>query len=66
MRSNDVKQLQSATVEDLSKQLTELRNKLEAATSDHVMGKLNNGKMKSSLRRDIARVLTVLRAKELI
>ncbi|MDQ3098680.1 MAG: 50S ribosomal protein L29 [bacterium] len=66
MRSNDVKQLQNATVEDLKKQLTDLRSKLEVATSGHVMGTLTNGRTLSSLRKDIARVLTVLRAKELI
>lgn len=66
MRSNDVKQLQNATIEELNKQLIELRGKLESATSDHVMGKLTNGRMLSSIRKDIARVLTVLRSKELI
>lgn len=66
MRSNDVKQLHTASVEDLNKQLLELRSKLESMTSDHVMGKLKNGRTLSSLRKDIARVLTVLRAKELL
>ncbi len=66
MRSNDVKQLHTASVEDLNKQLLELRSKLESMTSDHVMGKLTNGRTLSSLRKDIARVLTVLRAKELL
>ncbi len=63
MRRNDVKQLASMEVKDLATKLSELRKSLEQTRLEKVMGRLKNVRSIASLRRDIARVMTVLSRK---
>jgi ribosomal protein L29 len=63
MRRNDVTQLRSMDVADLTTKNLELRKSLENARTEKAMGRLKNVKLIETLRRDIARVETALAAK---
>lgn len=54
------KQMRELTVEELEAKSLELRNELFAAKIKHVTGQLENTAKVRTLRRDVARVETVL------
>jgi len=64
MRTNDIKQLHTTEVTELEKKLLELSKQLDATRMEHMLGKLKNTQTLRGLRRDIARVKTVLKNKE--
>ena len=62
MKANEVRKLSSA---DLEKKLTELKKDLFMLRMQHATNHLDNPVKISAVRRDIARVKTVLREKQL-
>lgn len=65
MRTNDIKQLHSTEVAELTKKLEDLTKQLDSTRMEHMLGRLKNNQMLRTLRRDIARVETVLKQKEM-
>ena len=63
MRKNDITQLRSLGVEELTKKLAELRKNLEQVRTDVLFGRNKNVKLVQGLRKDIARVLTEMSKK---
>jgi large subunit ribosomal protein L29 len=64
MKTNDIKQLHTMTVAELQTKLTELQKSLENTRVDLLMGKIKNVRIMSGIKKDIARVLTVISTKE--
>ncbi len=65
MKKRDIKEIFSKTKEELSKMLKEYRDELEKITVQQKAGKLKNVMLASQKRKDIARILTSLRNKEI-
>lgn len=65
MRKQDVTKLHNETVEVLEKKLVELRKSLFTAYNGRISGKEKNVHVINDAKKDIARVLSVLRQKEL-
>ena len=63
MKRNDVKRLHSLSVTELQSQLAQVQRALEQARQDLFLGRLKNVRLVRSLRKDIARIKTVLSAK---
>ncbi len=64
MKKNDVKKLPNKTVAELAKDVAEAKEKLWQLSRDIASGKVKNAHAKSALRRDIARMLTVMQNKQ--
>ncbi|MFN7088595.1 MAG: 50S ribosomal protein L29 [Candidatus Paceibacteria bacterium] len=58
------KELQSKTKEELQTLLSELRNKLRTLKFELAAGKVKNVRLLRKTKQDIARVLTILKAKQ--
>jgi large subunit ribosomal protein L29 len=58
-------ELQEHTVDQLEIQLAEAKAELFNLRFQHVTGKLDNYARISQLRRDVARIMTILRAREI-
>lgn len=65
MKNKDIKALRDMTVEDLNKKLAELELSFAKTQMEKRVGKLTDRRMGSKLADDIARVKTVLTAKEM-
>ncbi|PIR61718.1 MAG: 50S ribosomal protein L29 [Candidatus Pacebacteria bacterium CG_4_10_14_0_8_um_filter_43_12] len=65
MKSNDIRELQTKELAELQQQLRELETKLVKVRLERSAGKLDNPAQVKMLTNDVARVKTVLRAKEL-
>lgn len=66
MKRNDIKALHDKTPAELQQQLAELQTRLGQAKLELKVGKLEDVRLPSKLRDDIARVKTVLRQQELV
>lgn len=66
MKNKDIKALRDMTVEDLTKKLAELEMSFAKAQMEKRVGKLTDRRMGSKLADDIARVKTVITAKEMV
>lgn len=62
MKSNDVKKIMSKSAAELTKDLSEAREKLWETKRDIASGKLKNAHAAAEQRRTIARMLTALTA----
>lgn len=62
MKKNDKAQLKNASVPELEKRVHDSREKLWALQRDIELGKQKNVKEAKNLRKDIARMLTVITA----
>ena len=62
MKATDLRKM---NVADLNKELTELKEELFKLRFRHVTNQLDNPQLLKSVKRDIARVKTVLREKEM-
>lgn len=62
MKATDLRKM---NVADLNKELTELKEELFKLRFRHVTNQLENPQLLKSVKRDIARVKTVLREKEM-
>lgn len=60
MKKNERVQLKNASAPELEKRVSEAREKLWALQKDIELGKQKNVKEARSLRKDIARMLTVI------
>ena len=65
MKTNDIKLLHTTEVKDLQTKLEELVKQLTSVRMEHMLGRLKNTQSLRFLRRDIARVQTVLKNKEI-
>jgi ribosomal protein L29 len=65
MKRNEVTKLKNQTVDELHKEVVILREKLWGLRREIAGGKVKNVKTRQTLRRDIARHLTVAHAKGL-
>jgi large subunit ribosomal protein L29 len=65
MKSKDIKELRTKTVEELQTQVRQAKEKLATLQMERAQQKLKNLKEVFNLRKDIARMLTFLREKEL-
>jgi large subunit ribosomal protein L29 len=66
MKRNDIKELHNQTIEELKVKLAEVIKSFDQARSENAAGKLKNTNSLYQLKKDIARVKTVLRHKELL
>lgn len=62
MKAKDVHEL---TTNELNAKLTSLKQELYSLRFNHATGQLTNGNQLSQCKKDIARVLTVLREREM-
>ena len=60
-----MKNFQEFTTQELNTKLEDLKKELYNLRFDHAVGRLENGKKLTETKRDIARVLTVIRQREL-
>lgn len=65
MKAKEFKELQSLTVAELNVKLAELKEELFNLRFRHAMGQLENPVSMRNVKKDIARVQTVIRQKEL-
>lgn len=65
MKRNDISSLHSFSIKELKEKLKTLIAEHEKARSERVAGKLKNISSVYSLRKDTARVKTIIRKKEL-
>jgi ribosomal protein L29 len=65
MKKNERTQLKNASVPELEKRVQDTREKLWALQRDIDLGKQKNVKEARSLRKDIARMLTVISSENL-
>ncbi len=63
MKKNDFAKLKNQTAAELSKMLAESREKLVKLTRDIAANKIKNVRSAGALRKDIARIMTLLRTK---
>ena len=66
MKKKDVKDLFGSTVPELYKKMSGIILDLKKIQIDSSMGKLKNTNLIGSKKKDIARIKTVLKAKEII
>lgn len=64
MKRNDIKSLHTMSVADLNKKFTELSANFAANRMQHRSGRLKNVTSLTSIRHDMARVLTILSIKK--
>jgi len=62
MKASDIK---SMSVEEMNEKLTDLKKELFALRFQHAVNQLDNTARLKAVKKDIARVKTVLRSKEL-
>jgi ribosomal protein L29 len=65
MKTRDIKELQTKTEGDIRKMLSEAKTALTEARLEHAQRKLTNTTGMAILRRDIARMQTILRSKSM-
>ncbi len=65
MKSNKINEYNNMTVEDLQKELKELKKELFKLRFQHAMNGLDNPKKMSNIKKDIARVNTVITKKNM-
>lgn len=66
MKRNDIKALHEQTVTELNSKLAEIVRSFDQARSENAAGKLKNTNSLYQLKKDIARVKTVIRQKTLV
>ena len=65
MKVNEIKELQNLSVAELNTKLSELKEELFNLRFRHATGQLENPNVLSSVKKDIARVKTVIREREI-
>jgi large subunit ribosomal protein L29 len=65
MKVNEIKELQNLTVAELNTKLSELKEELFNLRFRHATGQLENPVSLRNCKKDIARVQTIIRQKEL-
>lgn len=65
MKRRDLKELTTKSKEELIKMLKEYKSEVEKITIQEKAGRLKNVMLSSQKRKDIARILTMIRNKEI-
>lgn len=65
MKRTDIAALHDMSVEELRSKLTEIEAELGKSKVEHAVGKLKNPASLTVLRKEIARIKTIVREKEL-
>ena len=64
MKAKEIKEIRGLSVEDLSKKLNELKKDLFMLRMQHATNQLDNPMQIANVKKDIARVKTIIREKE--
>ena len=65
MKAKEIKEIRGLSVEDLSKKLNELKKDLFMLRMQHATNQLDNPLKIQTVKKDIARVKTIIREREL-
>ena len=65
MKAKEIKEIRGLSVEDLNKKLNELKKDLFMLRMQHATNQLDNPLQIAAVKKEIARVKTILREKEL-
>lgn len=66
MKRKEFNELRSKSIKDLMKIVLDKKNEAEKAKMKHLGGKEKNNKVKKNLGREVAKILTLIREKEII
>jgi ribosomal protein L29 len=66
MKKNDVVELRSKTHDELSRMLMDLRNETQVMNMEEIKGRARNTNAIRNKKKDIARVLTFMKIKEIV
>ena len=64
MKAKEIKEIRGLSVEDLNKKLGELKKDLFMLRMQHATNQLDNPMQIASVKKDIARIKTIIREKE--
>ena len=64
MKAKEIKEIRGLSVEDLNKKLNELKKDLFMLRMQHATNQLDNPMQLNAVKKDIARVKTIIREKE--
>ena len=64
MKAKEIKEIRGLSVEDLSKKLNELKKDLFMLRMQHATNQLDNPLQIAAVKKDIARIKTIIREKE--
>ena len=64
MKAKEIKEIRGLSVEDLSKKLNELKKDLFMLRMQHATNQLDNPMQINAVKKDIARIKTIIREKE--
>ena len=64
MKAKEIKETRGLSVEDLSKKLNELKKDLFMLRMQHATNQLDNPMQITAVKKDIARIKTIIREKE--
>ncbi len=64
MKANQIKEVRSLSVEDLQKKLNDLKKDLFMLRMQHATNQLDNPMQLAAVKKDIARIKTIIREKE--
>ena len=64
MKAKEIKEVRGLSVEDLNKKLNELKKDLFMLRMQHATNQLDNPLKISAVKKDIARIKTIIREKE--
>ena len=64
MKAKEIKEIRGLSVEDLNKKLNELKKDLFMLRMQHATNQLDNPLQIAAVKKDIARVKTIIREKE--
>ena len=64
MKAKEIKEIRGLSVEDLNKKLNELKKDLFMLRMQHATNQLDNPVQIASVKKDIARIKTIIREKE--
>ena len=64
MKAKEIKEIRGLSVEDLNKKLNELKKDLFMLRMQHATNQLDNPLQLAAVKKDIARIKTIIREKE--
>ena len=64
MKAKEIKEIRGLSVEDLTKKLNELKKDLFMLRMQHATNQLDNPPQIAAVKKDIARIKTIIREKE--
>lgn len=64
MKRNDIRELHTKTIDELTRQVHEIRSELAKQEIDATLGKVKNVAFFKEAKRDIARIMTIMRTRD--